>query len=182
MRHRRNRIACAAFATVIALFASLPANAAPNDAASRSLLVQSASSWNLGERIRVTAPEPMVMTFTGWYSGLEADSILLVRLSRDEGHVPVHLRQIGMLESSVGSRRHVMAGATVGCLVGLLIGAAVAGSDRDPEVQIDGLGTFQLRGLRTTYIAIGGASGLVLGGAIGYLIRTDRWGFVARFD
>jgi len=36
--------------------------------------------------------------------------------------------------------------------------------------------------MKQTYIAIGAVSGLVLGGTIGFMAKTDRFGLVATFD
>ena len=156
--------------------------AAENDPTNRTILLNTTDSWAPGDRIRVTSPEPYRVHWTGWFASVEADSVLRMRLSRELDPIAVRLSQIGTLEEKVGTKRHWRTGAEVGCLLGLLIGAAIAASSEDPKVPIPGLGTIQLNGLRQTYVVIGGASGLILGGAIGYTIRSDRWGIVARFD
>jgi hypothetical protein len=155
--------------------------AAENDVTNRTVLVNTASSWLPGDRIRITSPEPYRVYWTGWFTSLESDSVLRMRISRTEDPVAVRLHQIGTLEEKIGGKRHPGTGAGVGCLVGLLIGAMMAPSE-DPEIPIDGLGTFRMRGLGQSYIVVGGVAGLVLGGAIGYTIKSDRWGIVARFD
>jgi hypothetical protein len=177
---RRRWLVASVLATSAALGVSGRAHAAVPQA--KTLLLQTASTWLPGDRIRVTTPGPTRARFAGWYSTIEADSVLRMRLTRSDPPVPVHLRQIGILETQVGRKRHVLAGAALGCLVGTLIGAAVAASDEDPEVRIDGLGTVRLKGLRQNYILIGAGSGLVLGGAIGLFVRTDSWGFATHFD
>ena len=161
--------------------------AAPDSPEARALLVDTAGEWLPGDRIRVVSPEPYRIGTTGWYSSLDGDTAIRMRMSRSEPPVKVGLYQIGALEQKVGTKRHLATGATVGLLVGLAAGLLYANSHGEAEFEIPGLlssdpVTVRTKGLKQTYIAIGAASGLVLGGVAGFLIQTDRFGVVATFD
>lgn len=161
--------------------------AAPDSPEARALLVDTAGEWLPGDRIRVVSPEPYRVGTTGWYSSLDGDTAIRMRMSRSEPPVKVGLYQIGALEQKVGTKRHLATGATVGLLVGLAAGLLYANSHGEAEFEIPGLlssdpVTVRTKGLKQTYIAIGAASGLVLGGVVGFLVQTDRFGVVATFD
>jgi hypothetical protein len=164
-----------------------PSFAASDSPEARALLAATASEWLPGDRIRVVSPEPYRIGTTGWYSSLDGDTAIRLRVSRSEPPLKVGLRQIGALEEKVGTKRHVATGATVGLLIGLVAGIAYANSVGEEEFEIPGPlssqpVTMHTKGLKQTYIAIGAASGLVLGGIAGFLVRTDRFGVVATFD
>ncbi len=172
---------------VLVLLVPHPSFAASDSPEARALLVDTAGEWLSGDRIRVVSPEPYRIGTTGWYSSLDGDTAIRLRLSRTDPPVKVGLYQIGALEEKVGTNRHVAAGATVGLLVGLVAGIFYANSHGEEEFEIPGLLssepiTMRTKGMKQTYIAIGAASGLVLGGIAGFLVQTDRFGVVARFD
>ena len=161
--------------------APAPAGVPPDQA--RSVLASAASEWLPGDRIRIVSREPYRTALTALYSSLEGDSILRVSASRNESPMPIHLRQIGSIEQPSGKKRHVMTGAIVGLGIGTIVGYALARNTEELEFTIPELRTtVRSTGLRTTILVIGSASGLVLGATTGFLIRTDRWGVVARFD
>jgi hypothetical protein len=179
-RYAPNIFARCTLLLTVCLAAPWSCLAAENDATSRTILVNTAGSWLPGDRIRVTSPEPYRVHFAGWFTALESDSVLRMRISPAQDPVAIRLHQIGTLEEKIGTKRHFGTGAGVGCLVGLLIGAMMASDD--PEILIDGLGTVRMQGLGQLSVVAGGVAGLVLGGAIGYTIKSDRWSVVARFD
>jgi hypothetical protein len=161
--------------------------AAPDSPEARTLLIDTAGEWLPGDRIRIVSPEPYFMRTAGWFTSLKGDSAILVRMSRAEPPVTVGLYQIGALEQKVGTKRHVMAGATIGLAVGLLAGIAYANSHGESEIVLpnfygDRPLVLRTNGMKQTYIAIGAASGLVLGGFVGFVATTDRFGLVATFD
>jgi len=135
-----------------------------------------------GARIRITAPEPFETRFTGWFSNIESDSVLRVHLDRDEAAVPVHLRQIGTIETNVGTRRHWLIGSVIGLAVGTAIGAASVAGEEDPTFDMPPFGRFRMVGVRQTQVAASGIAGLLLGGVVGYFIKSEQWRPVARVD
>jgi len=139
------------------------------------------AGWDVGDRIRLTAPEPYYVQWTGWFASVESDSILRMTLERGQPPAAVRLSQIETIEESVGKKRHLLAGALIGSALGLLVGVIVEASKPEPkDLAFPGLGNFQVD-TRPVYPAIGLISGFVVGGAIGYTITTDRWQVVATF-
>jgi hypothetical protein len=177
-----------AWLLVLVLVVPHSAFAASDSPEARALLVDAASEWLPGDRIRVVSPEPYRVGTTGWYSSLDGDTAIRMRMSRSEPPVKVGLYQIGALEQKVGTKRHVATGAVVGLVVGTVAGVLYANSHGEEEFEIPAEVLtprpiiIRTKGLKQTYIAIGAASGLVLGGVAGFLIQTDRFGIVATFD
>lgn len=179
MRHLA--VASAVFLASTLTAAPAPAGVPPDQA--RSVLASAASEWLPGDRLRIVSKEPYRTALTARYSSLEGDSIVRVSASGNESPMPIHLRQIGSIEQPSGTKRHVMTGAIVGLAIGSIVGYALARNTEEIEFTIPELRTtVRSKGLRSTVFAIGSASGLVLGATAGFLIRTDRWGVVARFD
>jgi hypothetical protein len=179
------RILC--FISALSIAAPGHARAVADSPEARTLLTNTAGEWYPGDRIRIVSPEPYDMRTAGWFSSLLGDSAIQVRMSRGEPPVTVGLYQIGALEEKVGSRRHVVTGMTVGLLVGLVAGVVYANDHGESEVVLPGFYgdqplVLQTNGMKQTYIAIGAVSGLVLGGTIGFMAKTDRFGLVATFD
>ena len=171
----------------ISMLAPQPSAAAPDSMEARTLLVDTAGELLPGDRIRIVSPGPYYLRTTGWFSSLQGDSAIQVRMSRGQPPVKVGLYQIGSLEQKVGTRRHVVTGMTVGLLVGVLAGVAYAENHSEEEVVLpefygDQPLVVHTSGMKQTYIAIGAVSGLVLGGTIGFMAKTDRFGLVATFD
>jgi hypothetical protein len=171
----------------ISILAPQPSAAAPDSMEARTLLINTAGELLPGDRIRIVSPEPYYMRTTGWFSSLRGDSAIQVRMSRGEPPVTVGLYQIGALEEKVGTKRHVVTGATVGLLVGLVAAVVYASDHGESEVVLprfygDQPLVLHTNGMKQTYIAIGAVSGLVLCGTIGFMAKTDRFGLVATFD
>lgn len=144
------------------------------DDAGRTLLRRATDAWDTGDRVRITSTGPYAAEMTGRFQSLPTDSSLRIRLDHSDAPVDVGLSQIGALSERVGTKRHWRAGAVVGCLVGLAVGALV----KDAKDYPSELGN----GLRDLYLPFGAAAGALAGAAIGANIRTDRWRVVARFD
>jgi len=96
-----------------------------------------------------------------------ADTVVL---SLDTGGeaMPFPLAGISQVEVSRGDRRHVGAGIGLGLLIGAGTGALLVGTDCEDSYGL--CGPFTLLGG-----AIGGGAGMVVGGVIGALRRTERW-------
>ena len=174
-RAMRSRSAFVGLALAVPALSWGIARAEVSEAEARTILARSVSSWDLGDPIRVTSSEPPPIRWTGRFYGLEGDSALRMSVSRSDGSVAVQVRQIGILEEKIGTKRYWGEGAVVGLLVGGLIGAAIGETYDEEEEFLEGLG----RGLT---IQIGALSGLVVGGVVGYTIKSNRWGIVATFD
>ena len=173
------RSACAALAAIFALSqAAGEARANGSYEARKTLLRNTTDSWSVGDRIRVTSPEPYFIQTTGWFVDTQVDSLLLLRTSKSDPPLPIRLSQIGMLEERAGFKRHLGTGAIVGTALGTIVGLFLAASHRNDQTGDE----FQLEGLEDIYIPIGMAAGLVVGAAVGYSIKSDRWRMAAEFE
>lgn len=141
----------------------------------RTLLRTTTDSWSVGDRIRVTMSGPFPARWTGAFQGLESDSILLVRMSGAEAPARVGLSQIGVLEESIGRKRHWAAGAVIGLLAGAGVGALIGESHRSNPDDF-------IQGMDALYAPIGAAIGMGVGAGIGFMVRSDRWGIAAHFE
>jgi len=161
------------------LFA-VPRLAAADHAKPETVLRQAAGQLAPGDRIRVTSPPPLESRFSGWFEGVESDSILRVRLSRRDAALPVYPRQVGSIEVSAGSHRHVLGGAVTGLLLGAVVGLAIGRSEPDPSVDLPYVGPVTMQGLNQSEgLVVGAGVGLVTGAVIGYLVRGERWEAIA---
>lgn len=174
MRRVRGTIALAIWLVAAAAAGSERAAARPSDAQARAVLLHATESWNSADRIRVTSAGPYRVDLTGRFHSITADSILRLRPDGSEIPAEIRLSQIGELAEQAGTKRNWKAGALVGLFVGLGVGALVREANDDPGRTFNDLGVY--------YLPIGAAAGAVAGGAIGALVRSDRWYVVARFD
>lgn len=145
------------------------------DDAGRTLLLATANSWDRGDRILVTTPDPHHVRLPGWFDSVESDSVLRVRFSRSSEPVPLRLSQIGTLSERVGSKGHARAGALAGLAVGLFVGSFL-------EVAIEDDPDGFIHGPNRAYIPLGVVAGLFVGTTIGTATRTDVWREAARFE
>lgn len=164
--------------TLVILAAATPIGAAsarlPDDAG-RTLLRATADSWEPGDRVLVTSPEPYHVGLPGWYDSIESDSVIRVRFSRSSEPSPVRLSQIGALSERIGSKRHQRQGVLAGLVLGLWVGAFLeAAVEDDPDAFINGP--------NRPYIPLGAVAGILAGAAIGSAKISDVWHVVARFD
>lgn len=150
------------------------ASARPSEPQARVLLLHATESWNSGDRVRVTTGAPYRVNLTGRFQSLAADSILRLRPDGSQIPVEIGLSRIGTLSEHAGTRRHWKAGVLIGFVVGLGVGALVRDAEDEPGQPFNELNTY--------YLPIGAMAGAVAGGAIGALVRSDRWFVVARFD
>jgi hypothetical protein len=121
----------------------------------------------VGTRVRITFDARP--TITGTVMALDADSIVV---RGDDSYVSrASRREVRQLETSRGVRGHALAGAMVGFAAGAAVGVAVGSgeptrqsgffTDRASHEVIDG--------------CVGALAGVLLGGTIGQLYRTERW-------
>jgi hypothetical protein len=140
-----------------------------------AILLSPLSAWSQdppevvpGSRIRITdLGADRSSRRSGRVLTAGADTVVL---SLDTGGeaVPFPLAGISQVEVSRGERRHVGAGIGLGLLIGAGAGALLVASDC--EDSYGACGPFTLIGG-----AIGGGAGMVVGGVIGALRRTERW-------
>ena len=175
---RCSRSVLAASVAVLALAADRPCRAELSNEAARTLLRNTTEAWDLGDRVRVVSPGPYRVGTAGWFAGTGADSILMLRYGRDLPPLSIRLYQIGALEEKAGSKRHIAAGAVVGCVLGTVAGVLIANAHRKESAD----DSFQLEGLEQIYIPMGLLAGTVAGAALGYTIKTDRWREAASFE
>lgn len=154
----------------LAVLIALPAPSMARSTRDDTVLRYATSSWDDGERIRVISPGGGRLA--GWFSGLEADSILRMRLNRADAPVRIHRSQMEALEETDGHKRHVLLGMGVGFAVGLVIGTGLKDQHTNPDAFLD---------LSDLYPAIGGMTGAVLGGTAGFFIKSQKWREVASF-
>lgn len=146
----------------------------PEDAG-RTLLRSTAGSWNQGDRILVTTPEPYHVQLPGWFHSIEGDSVLRVRFSRSTEPAQVRLSQIGSLSERVGSKGNARGGAIAGFAIGLFVGSFLEAAVEDDSDAF-------INGPNRPYIPLGALAGLLTGTAIGTARRTDVWLEAARFE
>lgn len=168
-----------ALITIAATAATAASHAAAStrmqDDAGRTLLLATANSWDRGDRILVTTPEPHRVRLTGWFDSIESDSVLRVRFSSSSEPVSLRLSQVGTLSQRAGSKGHARAGALAGLAVGLFVGSFLeAAIEDDPDAFINGP--------NRAYIPLGVVAGLIVGTTVGAATRTDVWREAARFE
>jgi hypothetical protein len=123
---------------------------------------------HIGDRVRITAPESGFDLITGRV--VAADSALLtIRVAAARGFYYVHRGEIEAIDISAESHNHMLGGMLVGAVNGIIagIGAGSMQAPLGPETP----GVYPERRLAL----IGGAAGLLLGGVIGLLVRSDVW-------
>ncbi len=131
-----------------------------------------------GPRVRVTLVSSSSRRLVGTLIGQDADS-LWVRLPGQAAPMSV-ARTAVVLEVSRGRHRAVGEGARVGAALGLIGGVVVSTVAASKSQFCKSPDLFHLCSLDTYGRAleggiVGGAIAAVLGGALGYLVRTDRW-------
>jgi hypothetical protein len=133
----------------------------------------------IGQRVRVSSRCDIVDArvvkcpdsgYLWWYTGrleaVEGDS-LRIRTAPGEPEFAIPARSITGMSVRDGTRNHVWTGAGFGVLGGVVLGAVIGSATEFCILSCSpatGLGAI-----------IGAPAGFLLGGAIGALIRTDRW-------
>jgi hypothetical protein len=160
-----------------------------------ALPAQEPAGLERGDRVRVTAPQAGLVRAEASFEALSADSLVLAGVQLRAGtaaapqafpRLAVARDQVGDLELRVATRRHTRAGARVGVVVGGLAGVAYGLSTpvrcHWAADWLFSLSTVQCVGAvggTTSWVLVhallGGGSGALLGGAIGWLTRTDSW-------
>lgn len=121
----------------------------------------------IGDRVRVTVVSersPVVGTLVDD----RADRLTLRTESQQAVDLPY--ASIARLEVSRGLHPHMLKGAVAGAVGGAGIGAIVGATSNDQGPRALGRG-----GLVALGVGMGSAGGIVIGAALGALIRTERW-------
>lgn len=117
-----------------------------------------------GSRVRITAPQLDARPFVGTLVGLESDGL---RVKRGRNDVPTLIPRsfVTRLEVSGGRKsqagRGALIGAGVGAMPGLLLTFGDYSSDTRPSPGV--------------VAAVGAASGVVVGAAIGWALKSEDW-------
>jgi len=136
------------------------------------------AAQQLGQRIRVLATTD---TAARWIVGdllaQDSDSLRL-RVGGQAQPVSVARRSLQRLEVGRGQQRAVLAGARIGVGLGVLVGA-ISQASREPARSCDGWFSSLCSLDREARVVqaglIGAAVGGVLGAALGYGVRFERW-------
>ena len=121
---------------------------------------------SVGSRVRVTsgaAAEPTI----GTVAGLEGDA-LVVRGYVSDTPMRIPIADIQRLEVSAGRMSHAGRGALIGAAVGAMSGVLVTIGDYSDDVHGGDPNP-------AATAAIGAAGGALVGAAIGWRLKTDRW-------
>ena len=133
---------------------------------------------NSGE-LKYTRPAGRVVALDGGSLVLQSDTTDGEgTVAGDTVRVPV--MHIGTAEAYTGLKRHPIVGAAIGLVTGSFVGF-VAGDHAAGRIACAPIGSFCVTGAPTSpdtrarYAAEYGGAAALVGGIIGYVIRTERW-------
>jgi len=120
-----------------------------------------------GSRVRVSSSTLASGSAIGSFVGVESESVVLGNAA---GGSPfrVPLNTISKLEVSVGRRSQAGRGAMIGAAIGVTPGLLLTFGDYSSDVHGDGPSV-------AAVAAMGAAGGALLGAAIGWALKVDRW-------
>ncbi len=121
-----------------------------------------------GTRIRVTSPSDDLKRHVTTVTEVRGDSIVVAGRA---GSRTIAHADITALDVSTGTRSRIMGGAALGLGAGALLGGIVGAAQYEgPDLIFD-----SRMELAAASGFVSGAVGLVAGGVVGALRRTDRW-------
>jgi hypothetical protein len=119
-----------------------------------------------GQRVRITAPSLGLKKEVATVSEVRGDTIVL---SSPSGSQTIAIENITGLDVSTGARTEIVRFGLIGFAAGATVGAIVGVAAHEPSDLFTPAATGAVVG------AVYGAVGLLAGGLIGSLQRTDRW-------
>lgn len=134
-----------------------------------------APAINAGARVRVTSKVHDYNRRVATVSAVRRDSLVL--FMKKGNSATVALSDIDRMQVSVGRRRMVLRGMLAGGLIGAVTGAAAgAATYEECKDQICFLTPVSAGEAAAGGATILGVVGVAVGGVIGALVTTDRWG------
>jgi hypothetical protein len=121
---------------------------------------------SVGSRVRITSG-PGGQPTIGTVAALEADAVVL-RHSRTEALLRLPVAEIQMLEVSSGRKSQAGRGAMMGAAIGAMPGVLLTFGDYSDDVHGDGPSP-------AAVVTMGAAGGVLVGAAIGWALKTERW-------
>ena len=123
---------------------------------------------HVGDRVRITAPESGFDLITGRVVASDS-GLLTIRVHATKGFYYVHRGDIEAIDISAASYNGLLGGMVVGALNGIVVGVGVGGMQSAAHP-----GQLNFSPERRDAMLFGGA-GLLVGGLIGFMIRSDDW-------
>lgn len=133
-----------------------------------------APAVNAGARVRVTSKAHDYNRRVATVSAVRSDSIVL--LMKKGNLATVALSDIDEMQVSVGQRRTVLRGMLAGGLIGAAGGAVIGAATYEPCEGFCVLASNSAGAEAAITGTVLGVLGLVVGGVVGAINTTDRWG------
>ncbi len=126
------------------------------------ITAQESPPVKVGDRVRVTAPALEVRDLVGTYIAVRGDTL---ELESEATLLAIPMASVTRLEVVDGRKSGLVKGGVVGLVVGVGIGVAkVSGCGSGDDCFDAGL-----------WLSAPPLAGMLLGGVVGALIKTDRW-------
>ena len=119
-----------------------------------------------GSRVRFSTNSSAPLSI-GTVAAIEADTLVL-RRADDGATLRIPTGELRSLEVSTGKRSQAGRGAMIGTAIGAIPGLLVSFGDYSEDVHGDGPSPVAVA-------AMGAAGGAVLGAAIGWAVKAERW-------
>jgi hypothetical protein len=134
------------------------------------VMAQSDHVVAMGDRVRIVAPETGYQKLVGRVVSTTPDALAL-KVDGAAGEFEVQRRDIVSIAQSTGRRRHVAKGLRIGVPAGFFSFIFFGPKKKMVDGRVDpdeGSPIFK-------NMLIGATAGAAVGGAIGWLVRTDDW-------
>jgi hypothetical protein len=136
--------------------------------AADSVLSRSLAGLTAGARVRITAPLLQPSRRIGTLLSFDDQSLIRILESEDAPPTEIPLGRVARVDLSAGSHGHVVLGAGLGLVLGVLVGAGIGAAYAEGDEVYAPLHV----GAGAT---LGGALGLATGAVVGALVRSERW-------
>ena len=134
------------------------------------LMAQSEHVVAMGDRVRIVAPETGYEKLVGRVVATTPDALSL-KVDGSVGEFEVQRRDIVNIAQSTGRRRHLRQGLQVGIPAGFFTMIFFGPKQKT----INGRPDPDSRNPVPKNMLVGAVAGAAVGGAIGWLVRTDDW-------
>jgi hypothetical protein len=120
----------------------------------------------VGSRVRVTSTSTASVSI-GTVAAFEAGALML-RRAGDDSTLRIPIADLRSLQVSSGRRSQAGRGAMIGTAIGAMPGVLLTFGDYSEDVHGDGPSPVAVA-------AMGAAGGAIVGAAIGWAVKTERW-------